>query len=116
LKACSPTHKNFGFHFFQAWKLWIEGRPIELIDELEGDSCTLSNVLRQVHVGLLCVQQKPEDRPNMSSVVQMLSSESSLPKPRQPGFFTDSVEPDPSSSKHETCSANEITITLLEAR
>jgi hypothetical protein len=108
--------QKFGFHFIQAWKLWIEDRPMELIHELIGDLCTLSNVLRHIHVGLLCVQQKPEDRPNMSSVVQMLSSESSLPKPKQPGFFSDSPEADPSSSKHATCLSNGITISLLEAR
>ncbi|GLT54016.1 hypothetical protein SLA2020_272500 [Shorea laevis] len=99
-----------------AWKLWIEGRPRELIDELVGDLCTLSNVLRHIHVGLLCVQQRPEDRPNMSSVVQMFNSESLLPKPRQPGFFTDSLKADPLSSKHATCSINGITNTVFEAR
>jgi len=117
LKACSSTHKiKFGFQFFQAWKLWIEDRPMELIDELESDLCTLCNVLRHIHVGLLCVQQKPEDRPNMSSVVRMLTNESLLPRPRQPGFFTNPLEAVPSSSKHATCSVNRITITLLEAR
>jgi hypothetical protein len=89
---------------------------MELIDELIGDLYTQSNVLRHIHVGLLCVQQRPEDRPNMSSVVQMFSSESSLPKPKQPGFFIDSLEEDSSSSKHRTCSGNEITTISLEAR
>ncbi|XP_062170539.1 G-type lectin S-receptor-like serine/threonine-protein kinase At4g27290 [Alnus glutinosa] len=111
---CHPDHDlNLLGH---AWKLWIEDRPMELIDELEGDLCTLCNVLRHIHVGLLCVQQKPEDRPNMSSVVQMLTNESLLPRPRQPGFFTDPLEAVPSSSKQATCSVNRITITLLEAR
>jgi hypothetical protein len=64
------------FHFFQAWKLWMEDKPIKLVDELVGDLCNISDVLRYIHVGLLCVQQRPEDRPNMSTVVQMLSSES----------------------------------------
>ncbi|XP_059442138.1 G-type lectin S-receptor-like serine/threonine-protein kinase At4g27290 [Corylus avellana] len=109
----SDHHLNLLGH---VWKLWIEDRPMELIGELIGDLCTLSNVLRHIHVGLLCVQQRPEDRPNMSSVVQMLSSESLLPKPRQPGFFSDSLEVDPSSCKHATCSANEITNTVFEAR
>jgi hypothetical protein len=65
---------KFGFHFFQAWKLWIEDKPMELIDELVSNSCTLFSVLRYIHVGLLCVQQRLEDRPNMSTVVQMLTS------------------------------------------
>ena len=110
-----PDLLKFGFHFFQAWKLSIEDKPMELIDELVGNSCTLSSVLRHIHVGLLCVQQRPEDRPNMSSIVQMLTSESLLPKPKQPGFFTDS----PTtyfSGKHGTFSANGISNTVFEAR
>jgi hypothetical protein len=106
----------FCFHFFQAWKLWIEDRPIEFMDDLVGDLRTLSNVLQYIHVGLLCVQQRPEDRPNMSSVIQMFSSESLLPKPKQPGFFTDSPKADSCSSKHGTCTANEMTTTIIEAR
>ena len=89
---------------------------MELIDELVDNLCTLSSVLRHIHVGLLCVQRRPEDRPNMSSVVQMLSSENLLPKPKQPGFFLDSPEADSSYGKHETYSANTITNTVFEAR
>jgi hypothetical protein len=88
---------------------------VGLVDEALGDSCTLSEVLRCIHVGLLCVQQTPEDRPTMSSVVLMLSGESLLPKPKPPGFYTDLRKTDSSSSKHTTYSANEISITL-EAR
>jgi hypothetical protein len=54
-------------------------------------------------VGLLCVKEKLEDRPNMSFVVQMLSSDCLLSKPKEPGFFTNSIEVNPSSSKHTTC-------------
>jgi hypothetical protein len=89
---------------------------MELINELVDNSCTLSSVLRHIHVGLLCVQRRPEDRPNMSIVVQMLSSENLLPKPKQPGFFLDSPEADYLSSKHETYSANTISNTVFEAR
>uniref|UniRef100_A0A2N9EM92 non-specific serine/threonine protein kinase n=1 Tax=Fagus sylvatica TaxID=28930 RepID=A0A2N9EM92_FAGSY len=102
-----------------AWRLWIEDQAMELIDKSIEDMCALSDqVLRCVHVGLLCVQQRPEDRPDMSSVVLMLSSESLLPKPRQPGFYTEKAltEAASSSTKHEQCSANEITITLLKGR
>jgi len=94
----------------------MEDKPMELIDSFVGDMCTLSTVLRHIHVGLLCVQQRPEDRPNMSSVIQMFSSESLLPKPKQPGFFTYSPKADSCSTKHGTCSANEMTTTIIEAR
>jgi hypothetical protein len=66
-------------------------------------------------VALLCVQQRQEDRPNMLSVVLMLSSESLLPKPKQPGFYTDSP-PEADSSLSTPCSENKITFTSFEAR
>ncbi|KAM4103074.1 hypothetical protein ACJW30_06G052200 [Castanea mollissima] len=102
-----------------AWRLWIEDQAMELIDKSIGDMFTLCDqVLRCIHVGLLCVQQRPEDRPDMSSVVLMLSSESLLPKPRQPGFYSEKARPiaDSSSAKHEPVSTNEISMTLLEGR
>jgi hypothetical protein len=72
-----------------------------------------------IHVSLLCVQQRPKDRPSMSSVVLMLSSESTaLPQPQKPECFLekDSHEACPSPSRHDISSTNEITITLPEAR
>ncbi|KAM3714656.1 hypothetical protein ACJW31_01G350300 [Castanea mollissima] len=103
-----------------AWRLWIEDEPTKLIDEflILDNSCTLSELLRSIHVGLLCVQQRPEDRPNMSSVVLMLSSEISLPEPSQPGFYTEKVPvgEDYSPRTLEAPSINEITFTSLEAR
>nr|XP_023903931.1 G-type lectin S-receptor-like serine/threonine-protein kinase SD1-1 [Quercus suber] len=110
----NQSHNLIGY----AWILWNEGRPLELTDECLRQSSTLSEVLRCIHISLLCVQQRPEDRPSMSSVIVMLGSESALPQPKQPGFFLekDSNEAHCFSSKQEPSSTNEITITLLEAR
>lgn len=82
------------------------------------DSCNVSEVLRSTQVGLLCVQQGPEDRPSMASVVLMLSSEIALPQPKEPGFFTERqvIGGDSSSSKIEFYSTNEMTMTTLTAR
>ena len=44
-------------------------------------------VFRVILIGLLCVQEDPIDRPVMSEVVQMLSSNTTLPHPKKPGFF-----------------------------
>ncbi|XP_048234996.1 G-type lectin S-receptor-like serine/threonine-protein kinase At4g27290 [Ricinus communis] len=102
-----------------AWRLFLGEKSSELMDESLKHSSILSEVLRAVQVGLLCVQQSPDDRPTMSTVVLMLTSDISLPQqPKEPGFFTERkvFEQDSSSSKVDTCSANEITITLLDAR
>ena len=89
-----------------------------MTDECFRQSSTLSEVLRCIHISLLCLQQCPEDRPSMSSVIVMLGSEGALPQPKQPGFFLekDSNEAHCFSSKQELFSTNEMTITLLEAR
>ncbi|KAK4576392.1 hypothetical protein RGQ29_027095 [Quercus rubra] len=102
----------------QAWRLWKEGRPLELMDACLTDSNNLSEVLRCIHVSLLCVQQRADDRPSLSTVLLMLGSESVLPQPKEPGFFIDKGPHDAnsSSSKNESSSTNEITITLLDPR
>lgn len=90
---------------------------MKLIDtHLEG-SCIPSEVCRYIHIGLLCVQQHPDDRPNMTSVIVMLSSENSLPQPKEPGFLIEKmgIESE-SSSKLTSTSVNEVTISILDAR
>lgn len=87
--------KNSGFHHPEhgpslvtsAWRLWNEGRGVELIDSKIVNDCPLSETLRRIHIALLCVQENPADRPTMSSVVLMLGSNSvDLPKPLEPPF------------------------------
>ncbi|XP_028807641.1 G-type lectin S-receptor-like serine/threonine-protein kinase At4g27290 [Neltuma alba] len=112
-------HPNHSLNLIgHAWNLWKEGRSTELIDSNLVESCNLSKVLRCIHVGLLCVQHYPEDRPTMPSVVLMLGSETELPQPKAPGFYTkkDFVETNSYTSQMEMNSTNEVTITLLEAR
>ncbi|KAI3817710.1 hypothetical protein L1987_11508 [Smallanthus sonchifolius] len=70
-----------------AWRLYKEDKSLDLIDECLLTSYSNSEVLRSVHVGLLCVQQRVEDRPNTPTVVAMLGGEGSLPSPKKPAFF-----------------------------
>ncbi|XP_054813959.1 putative serine/threonine-protein kinase receptor isoform X2 [Prosopis cineraria] len=100
-----------------AWRLWNEGIPLKFADEHLGNSCTESKVLRCIHIGLLCLQCHANDRPDMTSVVIMLSSESVLPQPKEPGFLLENISiKGESSNNHTTPSSNEISITLLAAR
>ncbi|MCD7459123.1 hypothetical protein HAX54_040162 [Datura stramonium] len=102
------------------WILFKEGRVMEVIDTQLRQSCNQSEVQRSVHVGLLCVQQCPEDRPSMASVVLMLGSDVALPLPKEPGFFNGRsrfIEDDILSSKqHGETSVNDLSITQLDAR
>ncbi|CAI9773471.1 unnamed protein product [Fraxinus pennsylvanica] len=117
--------KNRGFDHPQnqnligyAWRLWTESRPLELIDPLLKDSTNRPEMLRCIHIGLLCVQQSPEDRPTMSSVILMLNGESTLSQPKHPGLLIDMIPAAtrPPSSNGEPSSVKYSSITLLEAR
>ncbi|KAF3783385.1 G-type lectin S-receptor-like serine/threonine-protein kinase [Nymphaea thermarum] len=101
-----------------AWKLWNEGAGLDLLDHLLCKSCSLSQVMRCINVGLLCVQEDAADRPSMSSVVLMLGSESAkLPKPKQPAYSYRGKSSEVCSSSIESESAaKEDTISVLKAR
>ncbi|XP_052181119.1 G-type lectin S-receptor-like serine/threonine-protein kinase SD1-1 isoform X2 [Diospyros lotus] len=119
--------KNWGFHhpghdlnlIGHAWKLWNEDRPLGLLDEVLRESFSANEVIRCIQVGLLCVQQRTEDRPSMSSVVFMLSNESAeLPVPKEPGFCVESIYLKiESPSGEQICdTVNDVTVTELVGR
>ncbi|XP_039139904.1 LOW QUALITY PROTEIN: cysteine-rich receptor-like protein kinase 10 [Dioscorea cayenensis subsp. rotundata] len=73
------------------YKHWNEGKALELKDKRIGEEFPAEQVLRCIHIGLLCVQEDPTKRPCMALAVNMLSSYStSLPPPLIPGFFSKS--------------------------
>ncbi|KAM0019392.1 putative protein kinase RLK-Pelle-DLSV family [Helianthus debilis subsp. tardiflorus] len=94
------------------WRRYKEGRSIGLLSASLQASCVVSEVLRSIHVALLCVQHHPEDRPTMWSVVLMLVTERELPEPKQPAFFSGETCSEPESLP----SVDECTITLSYAR
>ncbi|XP_010060472.2 G-type lectin S-receptor-like serine/threonine-protein kinase At4g27290 isoform X3 [Eucalyptus grandis] len=114
---CHPDHQhNLLGH---AWLLWSAGRSLELLHESLCDSFIASQVARCIHVGLLCVQKLPRDRPTMSSIVFMLANEEAiLPKPKQPGFYMERVpsSTEASSIREDLYTGNIVTITMPEGR
>ncbi|CAL5344691.1 unnamed protein product [Camellia sinensis] len=109
-----------------AWKLWREEKPLELMDSTLEGSYSINEVIRCIHIGLLCVQEDPDARPSMATIVVMLNSYSvNLSIPQQPAFFDCSrtkqkprrdLESDQSTSKPISWSVNEISITELYPR
>ncbi|XP_020109177.1 receptor-like serine/threonine-protein kinase SD1-8 isoform X1 [Ananas comosus] len=104
---------------FQAWNLWLEGNSHKLLDGAIGGPCPASEILRCIQVGLLCVQECPDDRPEMDSIVLMLASENIiLSEPKKPVVCT-SVGPLRNgvlNGMNESHSVNHLTITSLEGR
>ncbi|KAJ8542959.1 hypothetical protein K7X08_005482 [Anisodus acutangulus] len=117
--------KNRNFHHLEhhhnllghAWLLWTEGKALELTDECLKESCSESQVLRCIQVGLLCVQKLPEDRPTMASVVFWLGNEGLvLLQPKKPGFFIERNSMESTESTDEGYLTNNVSISILEPR
>ncbi|XP_059306973.1 G-type lectin S-receptor-like serine/threonine-protein kinase B120 [Lycium ferocissimum] len=98
-----------------AWQLWNEGKILEFPDpKVAGSLDTPTQVVRCILVGLLCVQEQANYRPNTATVVSMLCSDTVLPSPKRPAYSSKDRSPDDSSSS--PCSRNSFTISNVEGR
>jgi len=111
----------------QVWRLWNNGSSLELIDPAMGESYDKDKVIRCIHIGLLCVQENPADRPTMSIVFQMLTNTTiTLPIPQTPGFVfrvrpepnpsAERLQPGPSTAMSFACSIDDASITSVNPR
>ncbi|KAH7544073.1 hypothetical protein JRO89_XS15G0100400 [Xanthoceras sorbifolium] len=106
-------------HNLKAWELWKEGAGLELMHPTLRDSCSEDQVLRCINVALLCVEDNPLDRPSMSVVISMLTSEGvKLPTPKQPAFRIGRrvAETNSNEGKEENHSINNLTISVMDGR
>nr|CAG2165877.1 At421380-like [Capsella bursa-pastoris]CAG2169200.1 At421380-like [Capsella bursa-pastoris] len=107
------------------WRNWKEGKGLEIIDPIITNSSSMlrqHEILRCIQIGLVCVQERAEDRPTMSLVVLMLGSESTtIPQPKLPGYClrNSPVDTDSSLKKqrdNEPWTVNQITVSVLDGR
>ncbi|THG09337.1 hypothetical protein TEA_008864 [Camellia sinensis var. sinensis] len=131
---CFQNEDNVEDLLSYAWKTWREGTISNLIDPaLRDGSGSLREIMRCIHIGLLCVQENVVVRPTMASVVVMLNSFSlTLSLPLEPTPFALSTinseipllqennyvvsEFNQSKSKSTHMSVNEASITELYPR
>ncbi|KAL4636425.1 hypothetical protein ACB092_03G007300 [Castanea dentata] len=102
-----------------AWKLWNADNIVALIDPMIYEPCFEMEILRCIQVKLLCVQEFAKDRPTVSVVVSMLKSEIvDLPLPKKSAFTERNIALDIESSQlsQSKCSANNVTITMVQGR
>ncbi|CAN4083863.1 unnamed protein product [Withania somnifera] len=88
---CSTNEESLEDLMSYAWSNWHQGTPTNLIDPLLMESTgQVPDILRCIHIALLCIQANVADRPTMAAVVLMLSRLSlSLPMPSgPPPYFT----------------------------
>ncbi|XBH76140.1 hypothetical protein VPH35_102832 [Triticum aestivum] len=78
----------------RAWALWSKGRLMKLVDShLHGESCA-ADIMRCIHIALLCVEEDAANRPTIQEVVLMLSCQSvALPTPQCPAYLSETPHP-----------------------
>ncbi|KAF8029662.1 hypothetical protein BT93_E2172 [Corymbia citriodora subsp. variegata] len=87
---CGKKNNFYQDEYFAgyAWNQWRDGTPLAVLDPTIVDSYSRDEVLRCLHICLLCIQEDPALRPTMTTVVLMLSSNSiNPPAPQHPAFF-----------------------------
>ncbi|KAL6338010.1 hypothetical protein AAG906_007825 [Vitis piasezkii] len=118
-KSFHHNHGAFAINLaVYAWDLWKEGTSLELVDPMLEDSYSTTQMLRCIHIALLCVQERAADRPTMSAVISMLTNETvPLPNPNLPAFSTHHKVSETDSHKGgpESCSGS-VTISETEGR
>ncbi|KAL7116894.1 hypothetical protein ACP275_03G034700 [Erythranthe tilingii] len=88
-KIFTQNGENLGDLLSCAWRSWRDGTTANMIDPTLRETCgPQPDMMRCIHIALLCVQQEAVDRPTMASVVVMLNSSTiTLPIPKEPGFY-----------------------------
>ncbi|KAL1190778.1 putative cysteine-rich receptor-like protein kinase 16 [Cardamine amara subsp. amara] len=128
--------KNSSFHQIDGlvgnlvtyvWRLWNNKTLLELVDPAMGEDYNKDEVIRCIHIGLLCVQENPADRPTMCTVYQMLTNTLiTLPVPQPPGFvfrvrseqnpLAERLQTGPSTTMTFICSVDDDSITNVSPR
>ena len=75
-------------------------------------------VIRCIQIGLLCVQENPNDRPTIMTIVSYLSDHLiKLPSPREPAFFLhNEMDPKLVTGESSSISVNEMSMSSFLAR
>ncbi|KAL5198178.1 hypothetical protein ABZP36_001690 [Zizania latifolia] len=124
----SFSHDQSGDLLSLVWEHWTMGTVLQLMDPSLARHGPGNQMLKCVHIGLLCVQDNPANRPMMSTVNVMLSSNTvSLQAPSKPSFlnpnsgtYSDYSESYPLTSqltgRPVVMSVNDVSVTELEPR
>ncbi|KAM4113024.1 hypothetical protein ACJW30_05G186400 [Castanea mollissima] len=70
---CFQNGENVEDLLSYAWKNWREGTASHIIDATLRHN-PITEIMRFIHIGLLCIQESVTDRPTMAMIVLMLNS------------------------------------------
>ena len=103
----------------QVWRLCRDETPLKVLDQDIKESCNYSEVIKCIQIGLICVQQNPDDRPTMAKVVSYLSSPlAELPCAAEPtnSMHNNRIMQAGESSSGSTFSVNEMSMSNFMPR
>ncbi|CAN6211859.1 unnamed protein product, partial [Urochloa humidicola] len=110
------------------WEHWTMGTLVEIMDSSLSSLAPRDQMLKCIHIGLLCVQDDPAERPLMSTVNVMLSSSTvTLQAPSRPAFciaksgfnsdmYSEGYPGASHSASRSPMSVNDVSITELDPR
>uniref|UniRef100_M8BSH4 Receptor-like serine/threonine-protein kinase n=1 Tax=Aegilops tauschii TaxID=37682 RepID=M8BSH4_AEGTA len=100
-----------------AWSLWKDGNIKDFVDSSIVGSCSPDETVRCIHIGLLCVQDSPNERPLVSSIMSFLENgDISLPPPKESVYFAENNNGNDGAAENTVNSANNMSITEVEGR
>jgi len=84
----------------------MDRTPLNILDpKLRGDYSKIE-VIKCIQIGLLCVQENPEARPSMLTIISYLSNHSvELSSPLEPAIFILDSKMNPKIVAHESSSS-----------
>jgi len=73
----------------QVWRQWKDQAPLSILDPNLEENYSQFEVIKCIHIGLLCVQENKNIRPTMTKVILYLDGHTldELPSPQEPPFF-----------------------------
>ncbi|CAA7035964.1 unnamed protein product [Microthlaspi erraticum] len=116
-KSKFPSLNDGDDFLIHVWSHFTQGKGLEIVDPVLKDSSSsfrADQALKCVQIGLLCVQELPEDRPTMSSVVLMLEIQNvDIPQPKSP---VETASSSSSTTDRESFTVAQITMSAIQAR
>lgn len=105
------------FHeLLQVWRKWMDKTPLSILDPLLEENYSRVEVIRCIHISLLCVQENKNIRPTIADIVSYLDGRHTIefPFPQEPAYLLLDKMDTKIVSKHY--SINEMSVSTFYAR
>ncbi|GLJ26026.1 hypothetical protein SUGI_0499170, partial [Cryptomeria japonica] len=100
----------------QIWQLYESEQILEMVDPKLKGEYPQEQMVRVIRIALLCVKESPSQRPSMTQIVSMLTSNSEITdQPTKPAFLESNVnDRTPTSSSRDSAGSHgSVTVSLF---